>query len=114
MCVYLSCIPLECFSTELTLVQIEPSEELTWVPCFDNPKVSCANLLVPLDYADESAGMTNIAWVKYISVDESAEDIIFNPGECSILSRTAITDSKRRPRTIWSQPCGSRSRTTSG
>lgn len=59
---------------------MEPSTELNWVPCFDNPQLACARLIVPLDYQDTSAGTTNIAWIRYTSSNSSAEDVLFNPG----------------------------------
>jgi hypothetical protein len=57
---------------------ITVSKELSWIECFD--EYLCANLEVPLDYADEKAGTTNIAFIKYQGGDGSGPDIIFNPG----------------------------------
>lgn len=57
---------------------ITVTKELSWVKCFDN--FTCTNLEVPLDYADESAGTTNIAFIKYQGGDGSGPDILYNPG----------------------------------
>ncbi|KAF2652960.1 alpha/beta-hydrolase [Lophiostoma macrostomum CBS 122681] len=60
---------------------IEPSADIVWVPCFDDPKLSCANLYVPMDYYDDNnTDWTTIAWIKYSSGNDSAQDILFNPG----------------------------------
>ncbi|KAF2477666.1 alpha/beta-hydrolase [Lindgomyces ingoldianus] len=58
--------------------ELTPSPNINWTPCFEG--YACTNLEVPLDYADASAGTTNIAFIKYSSSNESAQDILFNPG----------------------------------
>ncbi|KAF2010989.1 alpha/beta-hydrolase [Aaosphaeria arxii CBS 175.79] len=60
------------------MIQIKPSANLSWTPCYVN--FMCANLEVPLDYEDSQAGTTNIAFIKKASLNESAEDILINPG----------------------------------
>jgi pimeloyl-ACP methyl ester carboxylesterase len=50
-----------------------------WVPCYDS-EFTCTNLRVPLDYNNETAGTTNIAYIKHQSWNPQAQDIIFHPG----------------------------------
>ncbi|KAF1983862.1 hypothetical protein K402DRAFT_382243 [Aulographum hederae CBS 113979] len=57
---------------------IEPSAELRWTPCFDN--FTCSMLEVPLDYTDLSVGNTVVAFIKASSGNDSAEDVLINPG----------------------------------
>ncbi|KAF2732409.1 alpha/beta-hydrolase, partial [Polyplosphaeria fusca] len=57
---------------------VPKSKELTWVPCWDD--FQCANLVVPLDYEDNAAGETVIAWIMHPSENPDAEDILYNPG----------------------------------
>lgn len=57
---------------------IPVSKELTWVKCWET--FTCANLEVPLDYEDEAAGTTNIAFIKLEGGNGTGPDIIFNPG----------------------------------
>ncbi|KAG6368122.1 hypothetical protein INS49_002323 [Diaporthe citri] len=49
-----------------------------WTPCFDD--FTCANLIVPLDYDDVSAGETTIAFIQQASNLTDAQDILINPG----------------------------------
>ncbi|KAF2273370.1 alpha/beta-hydrolase [Westerdykella ornata] len=58
---------------------IPASKEIKWVPCFGG-NFTCMNLEVPLDYSDEGAGTTNIAFVRSVGGDGSGPDILFNPG----------------------------------
>ncbi|KAF2685085.1 alpha/beta-hydrolase [Lentithecium fluviatile CBS 122367] len=62
--------------------EVPASHELLWFSCFDdyNPYLSCANLLVPLDYDDITTPYIHTAWIKYAPFNDSAEDILFNPG----------------------------------
>lgn len=63
-----------------TFQEITPSAELEWHDCFEPGKnLQCARLTVPLDYEDEAAGTTDIAYIRYL-LDEDAPDMIFNPG----------------------------------
>ena len=71
---------------------VPSSAELSWVPCYD--KFQCANLEVPLDYAEPSAGTIVVAWVRQnaVSNDTASEkykrtdgstglkDVLINPG----------------------------------
>jgi hypothetical protein len=64
-------------------VQIEPSEILTWLPCYKNKE--CARLAVPLDYANPSDSRASIALLKVPSRIPLGQKgyrgpIIFNPG----------------------------------
>ncbi|KAJ4304877.1 hypothetical protein N0V90_000405 [Kalmusia sp. IMI 367209] len=55
------------------------TKDIQYIPCFDN--FTCTNLEVPLDYDDEDAGTTNIAFLRYEAAHQPAMgDIIFNPG----------------------------------
>lgn len=65
-------------STVYDFADIPVTKELEWVSCFEN--YTCTNLEVPLDYADESAGTTNIAFLKVTGGDGTGPDILFNPG----------------------------------
>lgn len=64
----------------LTSRKVNPSPTLDWVPCYQN--FTCTKLEVPLDYANASAGMTGIAFIKFAppGVSETAPNIIFNDG----------------------------------
>lgn len=53
-------------------------KEIEWVPCFEN--FTCTNLEVPLDYANTSAGTTNIAFLKATGGDGTGPDILINNG----------------------------------
>ena len=61
-------------------MQLKPTADLKWTPCFDN--FTCTILEVPLDYSDEDAGTTGIAFIKWNSPNatSSAQDILVNPG----------------------------------
>ncbi|KAL2291148.1 hypothetical protein FJTKL_13810 [Diaporthe vaccinii] len=54
------------------------SVSVIWTPCFDD--FTCANLIVPLDYDDVSAGETTIAFIQHASNLTDAQDILVNPG----------------------------------
>uniref|UniRef100_A0A8H7N2X3 AB hydrolase-1 domain-containing protein n=1 Tax=Bionectria ochroleuca TaxID=29856 RepID=A0A8H7N2X3_BIOOC len=54
------------------------TEKINWAPCFQD--FLCTRLEVPLDYEDESVGTTKVAFIKYSSKNESAEDLLFNFG----------------------------------
>ncbi|KAH7125639.1 hypothetical protein B0J11DRAFT_614991 [Dendryphion nanum] len=58
----------------------DEAQNLTWNPCYYNKiKFSCAKLIVPLDYADESIGTAEIAFIKADGAPGSP-DMLFNPG----------------------------------
>ncbi|KAF2178029.1 alpha/beta-hydrolase [Zopfia rhizophila CBS 207.26] len=65
-------------TTVQTFAEVPVSANLTWTPCFDD--FTCANLEVPLDYADLSAGTTVVAFIKKDARTQPAKDILFNPG----------------------------------
>ncbi|KAI1175856.1 Alpha/Beta hydrolase protein [Nemania sp. FL0916] len=74
-----TCTPM---TTEMVygFENIKPSPDLRWVPCFD--QFTCANLEVPLDYANTSLGTTSVAFIKLAGTNatESSESILLNPG----------------------------------
>ncbi|KAF2865202.1 Alpha/Beta hydrolase protein, partial [Massariosphaeria phaeospora] len=58
---------------------IPVSSDLIWTPCFE--KFTCANLQVPLDYEEPSAGQTVIAFIKKdANTTGPTQDILYNPG----------------------------------
>ncbi|KAH8712115.1 TAP-like protein-domain-containing protein [Phaeosphaeriaceae sp. PMI808] len=57
---------------------IPPSAELHWTPCYT--KFHCANLVVPLDYANPSLGTTVVAWIRQDPPNSTGIDILYNPG----------------------------------
>jgi pimeloyl-ACP methyl ester carboxylesterase len=61
------------------IANIPPVPKPHWVPCYGSG-FTCTNLLVPLDYKNESAGTTNIAYIKYEPSDSQGQDILYNPG----------------------------------
>jgi hypothetical protein len=61
--------------------QLPSSKNLTWIPCGE---YTCAKLEVPLDYEDENAGTTAIAFKKWSAAKQPAKEILFNPGTCPI------------------------------
>jgi hypothetical protein len=61
-----------------TFADVVPSTQLHWINCY-KPNYQCSYLTVPLDYADASAGTTDVAFVRYL-ISEDAEDLLFNPG----------------------------------
>lgn len=71
---------------------ITVSKELSWVKCFD--KFTCANLEVPLDYKDEAAGTTNVAFIKLQGGDGSGPDVLFNPGMLELPPSLALIVNK--------------------
>jgi hypothetical protein len=46
-----------------TFANVVQSLELNWVPCYA-PMFQCTYLTVPLDYKNESAGTTDIAYLR--------------------------------------------------
>ncbi|CAI6091034.1 unnamed protein product, partial [Clonostachys chloroleuca] len=73
------------------------TEEIKWASCFQDflctrlevenshsfvgrPEILLTQTQVPLDYEDESVGTTKVAFIKYPSKNESAEDLLFNFG----------------------------------
>jgi hypothetical protein len=48
--------------TVYDFADIPVTQKIEWASCFEN--FACTNLEVPLDYADKSAGTTNIAFQK--------------------------------------------------
>lgn len=70
-------------ATNTTMAQsfkdVPITKDIQYIPCFDN--YTCTNIEVPLDYDDESAGTTHIAFLKYAAAQQPAlGDVIFNPG----------------------------------
>jgi pimeloyl-ACP methyl ester carboxylesterase len=61
------------------IADLAPNPIPHWVP-FYGPTFTCANLQVPLDYENETAGTTNIAYIKYTAKNPQAQSILFNPG----------------------------------
>jgi pimeloyl-ACP methyl ester carboxylesterase len=61
-------------------LQLKPTVDLQWTRCFED--FTCTILEVPLDYSDEDAGTTGIAFIKWTSPNAttSAQDILVNPG----------------------------------
>ncbi|KAF3389289.1 Tripeptidyl aminopeptidase [Penicillium rolfsii] len=59
---------------------IEPSADLTWIPCFD--AFNCSRIEVPLDYSNRSLGTTSIAFIKLAGKNATVESpsIVFIPG----------------------------------
>ncbi|OCK73546.1 hypothetical protein K432DRAFT_473286 [Lepidopterella palustris CBS 459.81] len=53
---------------------LTPSVNVDWAPCVDN--FTCALLEVPLDYSNSSVGTTSIAFLKYASQNQSAQDLL--------------------------------------
>jgi len=84
-----------------TFADIEPSAELNWVDCYGD-NLQCTYLTVPLDYADKSAGTTDVAFIRYV-LDEDAEDLLFNPGKFQIHS--SIEPLLTRRRRSWNRRC---------
>jgi hypothetical protein len=66
-------------TTAVTFDDIKPSLLIDWKDCYAEG-FQCTYLTVPLDYADLSAGTTDVAFIRYL-VSEDAEDLLFNPGE---------------------------------
>jgi len=70
--------------TNSRISQIKPMKNLAWVPCFD--RFTCTKLEVPLDYKDDTAGTTHVAFMKWSSNQTSTnahaapQDILINPG----------------------------------
>ncbi|KAF2736287.1 alpha/beta-hydrolase [Polyplosphaeria fusca] len=60
--------------------QLKPSPNLEWTPCYGNKSLTCTRLQVPLDYEDQSVGTTDVAFIKWTSPNESAQDLLLNPG----------------------------------
>ncbi|CAI6333030.1 unnamed protein product [Periconia digitata] len=59
--------------------EIPATSSLSWKPCYTD--FTCANLQVPLDHEDASAGTTNIALLRWETPNQPAMgDIILNPG----------------------------------
>ncbi|KAF2260807.1 hypothetical protein CC78DRAFT_609764 [Lojkania enalia] len=60
---------------------LPPRPDLVWTPCWED-RFTCANLEVPLDYEDESAGTTNVAFIKVSGAggNGAGQNIYFNPG----------------------------------
>lgn len=60
--------------------QVQESKEIQWQPCFGD--FTCMRLVVPLDYANASAGTTTIAYIRQAAQinSSSAEDVLINPG----------------------------------
>ncbi|KAJ4373082.1 hypothetical protein N0V83_003373 [Neocucurbitaria cava] len=54
------------------------SADLEWTPCYD--RFDCANLEVPLDYAEPDIGTTIIAFIRQEATNGTGHDILFNPG----------------------------------
>jgi hypothetical protein len=54
---------------------------IEWVSCWEN--FTCTNLEVPLGYANESIGTTNIAFLKVSGGDGTGPDVLFNLGKYS-------------------------------
>ncbi|XXH04606.1 hypothetical protein Hte_011023 [Hypoxylon texense] len=59
---------------------IEPSENLTWTPCFEN--FTCSRLEVPLDYSNKGLGTTPIPFIKLAGKNATIESpsIVVIPG----------------------------------
>ncbi|KAF2678763.1 hypothetical protein K458DRAFT_134759 [Lentithecium fluviatile CBS 122367] len=58
--------------------ELAPTPELEWTPCYNN--FTCALLEVPLDYTDTSIGITHLAIIRLSAQNDSAEDLLVNPG----------------------------------
>ncbi|KAF1848828.1 alpha/beta-hydrolase [Cucurbitaria berberidis CBS 394.84] len=54
------------------------STDLQWTPCYD--RYHCANLEVPLDYAEPDVGTTIVAFIRQKAANSTGQDVIFNPG----------------------------------
>lgn len=65
-------------STGVTFDDIKASTQLKWTDCYEKP-LQCAKLTLPLDYSDSKAGTVDIAYARYL-LNETAEDLMFNPG----------------------------------
>ncbi|KAJ4377976.1 hypothetical protein N0V83_000806 [Neocucurbitaria cava] len=59
-------------------IRVPVSAALDWVPCYD--KFYCANLEVPLDYGNQSAGTTYVAFIRQNAANGTGQDLLFNPG----------------------------------
>jgi pimeloyl-ACP methyl ester carboxylesterase len=63
-------------------LQLKATPDFNWKPCFDN--FTCTKLQVPLDYDNEAAGTTDIAFIRWstnvTSAANSTQDILLNPG----------------------------------
>jgi pimeloyl-ACP methyl ester carboxylesterase len=64
--------------TVSNFMDIPPSAELKWTPCYE--RFQCANLEVPLDYENPSAGTTVVAWIRQEAANGTEHDLLFNPG----------------------------------
>jgi hypothetical protein len=73
-----------------TFDSIAASPELNWIPCYAE-NYECSKLTVPLDYEDESAGTTDVAFIRYFLGDDY-EDLIFNPGKLPTNSSRSRSD----------------------
>lgn len=54
------------------------SADLHWTPCYEH--YHCANLEVPLDYAEPEIGTTIVAFIRQQGSNSTGQDILFNPG----------------------------------
>jgi hypothetical protein len=77
-------------TAQVTFADIAPSPKLKWVSCYEAP-FQCSYLTVPLDYANVTAGTTDVAFIRYF-VSEDAEDLLFNPGKFQFAGLNAYGD----------------------
>ncbi|OAL45664.1 alpha/beta-hydrolase [Pyrenochaeta sp. DS3sAY3a] len=54
------------------------SADLHWTPCYEH--YHCANLEVPLDYAEPEIGTTIVAFIRQPGSNSTGQDVLFNPG----------------------------------
>jgi hypothetical protein len=65
-------------TTAITFADVLPSPDLDWVDCYAE-NFQCTSLTVPLDYANASIGITNVAFIRYV-FSEDARDLMIHPG----------------------------------
>lgn len=65
-------------------MQVKPSTNLTWKPCFDD--FTCSRLEVPLNYANATQGTTSIAFIKLSGKNATVDSpsILVVPGQHAI------------------------------
>jgi pimeloyl-ACP methyl ester carboxylesterase len=70
------------FASKTLPTQIPSPPPLNWQPCPDAPTRDCANLTVPLDYADLSKGTIDLPVVRAQATDVANKigPLVFNPG----------------------------------
>ncbi|KAJ3563107.1 hypothetical protein NP233_g9157 [Leucocoprinus birnbaumii] len=66
-------------SQEFYGIDVEPTENLVWYPCYQPLRRECARLLVPLDHLDKSNNSSKTAAIALIRVPSPYADSSLNP-----------------------------------